>query len=238
MPQPKKGTLEAMVAAEVEAILDQRLDLKRVESADGVSDNWTFLGRALPHGVELIDFYHAAAHLEDAFDAADGADDPRATAQLEKDRHRLRYETGGASKVIRALRHLRSTRPGCERIGQVLGDFRNYRHRMGDAEAKDQGLPIGSAVVEATCKTLVTQRLERSGMRRSEWGGQAIPTLRALRQSNRFEAGWALLSETYRAEVSVPDHVVPPRRLIIHSTMISFGDTPRSTPRSRAAGRR
>ena len=109
---------------------------------------------------------------------------------------------------------------------------------MGDAEAKDQGLPIGSAVVEATCKTLVTQRLERSGMRRSERGGQAIPTLRALRQSNRFEAGWALLSETYRAEVSVPDHVVPLRRPIIHSSMISFGGTPQAdTPGSFANGR-
>ncbi len=46
-------------------------------------------------------------------------------------------------------------------------------------------------------------------MRWSERGGQAIPTLRALLQSNRFESGRALLSETYRAEVSVPDHVVP-----------------------------
>ena len=95
MPQPKKGTLEAMVAAEVEAISGQCPDLARVESADGASDNWTFLGRVHPHGVELIDFHHAAEHLEDAFDAADGADDPRATAQFEKDRHRLRHETGG-----------------------------------------------------------------------------------------------------------------------------------------------
>ena len=76
----------------------------------------------------------------------------------------------------------------------------------------EQRLPLAAY----TCKTLVTQRLERSGMRWSERGGQAIPTLRALLQSNRFESGWALLSETYRAEVSVPDHVVPLRRPIIH----------------------
>ena len=87
---------------------------------------------------------------------------------------------------------------------------------MGYAEAKDKGLPIGSGVVEATCKTLVTERLKRSGMRWSERGGQAILTLRALLQSNRFESGWALLSNTYRAEVSAPHNVVPLRRPRIH----------------------
>ena len=165
---------------------------------------------------ELIDFFHAAEHLKGAFDAAYGADDPKATAQFEKYRHLLRHETGGAEKVIRALRHLCSKHPECERVAQVLGYFRNNRHRMGYAEAKAQGLPIGSGVVEATCKTLVTERLKRSGMRWSERGGQAILTLRALLQSNRFDSGWSLLLQTYRAEVSAPDNVVPLRRPRLH----------------------
>ena len=76
-------------------------------------------------------------------------------------------------------------------------------------------LPIGSGVVEATCKTLVTERLKRSGMRWSERGGQAL-TLRALLQSHRFESGWSLLLQTYRADVSAPDNVVPLRRPRIH----------------------
>ena len=141
---------------------------------------------------------------------------PRRVAQFEKYRHLLRYDDDGVAQVIRALRHLRSKHPECERIAQVLGYFRNNRHRMGYAEAKDQGLPIGSGVVEATCKTLVTERLKRSGMRWSERGGQAILTLRALFQSHRFESGWSLLLQTYRAEVSAPDNVVPLRRPRIH----------------------
>ena len=176
----------------------------------------TFLSRVLPEGVELIDFFHAAQHLSDAFDAAYGANDPKAVAQFEKYRHLLRYDDDGVAQVIRALRHLRSKHPECERIAQVLGYFRNNRHRMGYAEAKGQGLPIGSGVVEATCKTLVTERLKRSGMRWSERGGQAILTLRALLQSHRFESGWSLLLQTYRADVSAPDNVVPLRRPRIH----------------------
>ena len=92
--------------------------------------------------------WHAAEHLKDAFDAAYGADDAQATAQFEKYRHRLRHETGGVGRVIRALRHLRLQHPGNERIAQALGYFRNNQHRMGYAEAKAQGLPIGSGVVE------------------------------------------------------------------------------------------
>ncbi|MDE0058982.1 MAG: hypothetical protein OXP07_12740 [Defluviicoccus sp.] len=143
-----------------------------------------------------------------------GADDAQATAQFEKYRHRLRYETGGVGRVIRALRHLRLQHPGNERIAQALGYFRNHQHRMGYAEAKAQGLPIGSGVVEATCKTLVTERLKRSGMRWSMHGGQAILTLRAWLQSDRFDSGWAVLSDTYRSEVAAPENVVPLRRHI------------------------
>ena len=148
--------------------------------------------------------FHAAEHLSDAFDAAYGADDPKATAQFEKYRHRLRHEVDGVVRVIRALRHLRSQHPGNERIAQALGYFRNNQHRMGYAQAKARRLPVGSGVVEATCKTLVTERLKRSGMRWSVRGGQAILTVRAWLQSNRFEAGWAVLSDTYRSEVSPP----------------------------------
>ncbi len=70
-------------------------------------------------------------------------------------------------------------------------------------------MPIGSGVVEATCKTLVTQRLKRSGMRWSMHGGQAILTLRARLQSDHFDSGWAVLSDTYRSEVAAPDVAAP-----------------------------
>ena len=92
-------------------------------------------------------------------------------AHYEKLRHLLRHELDGVEKVIRSLNHLRRTHPGNKRIAEVLGYLRNNRHRMGYAEAKAQNLPIGSGVVEAACKTLVTQRMKRSGMRWRHAGG-------------------------------------------------------------------
>ena len=148
MPESHKATLKTILAAEVEAVLAKRPDLTVVKLADGAKDNWTFLTGALPDGVELIDFYHAAEQLKGAFDAAHGADSPTAAAQFKKYRHRLRHEPDGVNRVIRALVYLRSKSPGNERIVQVLGYFRGNRHRMGYADAKAQGLPIGSGVVE------------------------------------------------------------------------------------------
>jgi hypothetical protein len=42
------------------------------------------------------------------------------------------------------------------------------------------GLPIGSGVTEAACKTLFTQRLKLSGMRWSAEGAQLILNLRSI----------------------------------------------------------
>ena len=73
-------------------------------------------------------------------------------------------------------------------------------------------LPIGSGVVEAACKTLVSQRLKRSGMRWRVPGGQAILTFRALCQSERFERAWPLLVETYKQTVTLPGKVIALRK--------------------------
>jgi len=209
MPQAKKATLKEMLAAEVNAALAQRPELQLVKLADGPKDNWSYLSTELPEGVELVDFYHAAEQLKDAFDAAYGENSPAALAQFEKCRHRLRHEAEGVEKVIRALVYLRKKHPRRERIRQVLKYFRRHRRRMRYAEAAAAKLPIGSGVVEAACKTLVTQRMKRSGMRWRHEGGQAILTLRALVQSERFDRGWQLLAETYRTDVELPDNVVP-----------------------------
>ena len=210
MPEARKATLKQMLSAEVNAALEQRPDLRLVKLADGARDNWSYLGELAPQAEgsdELVDFFHAAEQLKAATDAAYGENDLWGRTQYEKYRHRLRHEPGGVERVIRGLRYLRGKHPRRKRIKEVLGYFCRNRNRMDYAGAAQRGLPIGSGVVEAACKTLVTERLKRSGMRWREAGGQAILTLRGWAQSDRFGAAWSLLSQTYRTEVSVPDDV-------------------------------
>jgi len=208
MPQAKKAALKSTLAAEVHAVLAQRPELTVVKVADGARDNWTFLTALVPEGEERVDFFHAAEQLKAALDAAYGENDAKGRSQFEKLRHVLREDTDGVDKVIRALIHLRSKHPRRKRIREVLGYFRRHRRRMDYADAAARSLPIGSGVIEATCKTLATQRMKRSGMRWRHDGGQAILTLRALMQSHRFDHAWDLLSETYRTEVTLPENVV------------------------------
>lgn len=215
MPEAKKATLKSMLAAEVHAVLGKRPELTVVKVADGARDNWTFLTGLVPEGEQRVDFFHAAEQLKAALDAAYGENDPKGRAQFDKLRHVLREDPDGVNKTIRALIYLRSKHPRRQRIGEVLGYFRRHRRRMDYADAASRSLPIGSGVVEATCKTLATQRLKRSGMRWRHAGGQAILTLRGLVQSKRFEHAWHRLSDTYRTEVQLPDNVVAlPRKRV------------------------
>ncbi len=208
MPEAKKATVKRMLAAELAAVRQERPGLRVVKLADGAKDNWTFLSEDLSGGEERIDFYHAAEHLKAAFAAAYGENTPKARTQFETYRHILRDEREGVAKVIRALVYLRDRHPRRKTLATELGYFRRHRARMGYAAAKAQGLPIGSGVVEAACKTLVTQRMKRSGMRWRHEGGQALLTLRGLVQSDRFDHGWRMLAQCYRANVTAPADVV------------------------------
>lgn len=208
MPEAKKATLKTMLSAELDTVLGRRPDLEVVTVADGAHDNWRYLDALAPDATAVVDFYHAAEQLKSALDARYGENDAKGRAQFHKLRHILLDDCDGVEKVIRALAYQRKQFPRRKRIGEVLRYFRRNRHRMRYADTQARNLPVGSGVVEAACKTLVTQRLKRSGMRWRHPGGQAILTLRALLQSSRFDQAWVLLSKTYRQDVTVPDNVV------------------------------
>lgn len=210
MPEPNKATLKRTLLADVTAALAERPDLQIVKLADGANDNWTFLSSILPNGVEVIDFYHAAEHLNGAVASVYGDGTVEARGRFEGLRFNLRNDPDGVAKVIRSLDYLRKAHPKNTTVVRELAYFRKNRHRMRYAELAKQGLPIGSGVVEAACKTLVTQRMKQSGMRWNEDGGQAILTVRGWTQSgDRFDRAWSLLAATYQAEVTLLQNVVP-----------------------------
>ena len=208
MPETHKATLKSQLTAEVIGALIQRPDLKVVKLADGATDNWSYLSDTLPFGIECLDFYQAREHLSDALAAAYGEGTPRYRERFDTLCDVLRDDPQGADKIIEALCRWRRRYPRRQRIHKAVAYFREHRHRMPYARLRAQNLPIGSGVVEAACKTLVSQRLKRSGMRWRAAGGQAILTFRALCQSDRFDRAWLLLAATYKRPVGLPRKVI------------------------------
>ena len=207
-PETKKKTLKEMLAAEIAAILNARPELRLMKVADGAADNWTFLSGALPAGDEAVDFFHASEHLHSAIAAAYGDGTRETQFRHESLRDVLRDDEQGVEKTIRALKHLATKYPQRQNITRALKYFRGNRKRMRYAELKSRGLPIGSGVVEAACKTLVAQRLKQSGMRWSTGGAQAILTPRGWDQSERFDHAWSLVAATFHADITVLANVI------------------------------
>ena len=209
MPEAKKVTLKKMLLDEVLDVLAERPDLRLVKVADGARDNWTYLSEILPDGVEVVDFFHACEHLHVAACAAYGENNRDGQAWWEKWRHILRHDDHGVERVIRALAYQAGRHPRRKKLRRELTYFRRNRSRMDYARLTDEALPIASGIVESACRTLVTQRLKRSGMRWRHEGGQAVLTFRSLVQSDRFDRGWALLRSAYVGDVELPENVIP-----------------------------
>ena len=210
MPEAKKKTLKNELSQIITKILAQKSDLTLVKLADGARDNWRYLGNVLRpgEGIEILDFYHASEHLNKAIEAAYGKDTAAGKSHYKKYRSLLKHDEIGVSKVIRTLNYLHKKHPKRKQIKIELNYFKNNRHRMNYAQATAEKLPIGSGVTEASCKTLVTQRLKCSGMRWDISGGQGVLTARGLIQSELFDGGWALLTQSYKEEIYLPENVV------------------------------
>ena len=176
--------------------------------ADGAETNWdrlaeieAALGLPSEGRVKIVDFYHGCDHLKNGCDAIWGESTPRSRAEFLRLKTFLKGRRRRGPTVLFALSNIMPVEPRAT-VGNALEAeltyFRNQRPRMNYPEYLRQNLPIASGVVEAACKTLVTQRLKRSGMAWTVAGGQALLTFRSLIQSQRWSSAWTLLAADFR----------------------------------------
>jgi hypothetical protein len=199
MPEEDTPTFNAKLDREVGHVLKELpTGCQIVCLADGALGIWNYFKThpQLKKAVHINDFHHAAEHLSDISVALFGEGSVEAEAWFKKYRSILKKKVGGAECVIRSIRYyLRIEGIRSPKRREVIQDglrfFTRNRSRMKYAEYRRRGLPIGSGVVEAACKTLVGQRFKRSGMRWSIEGGQNILNLRAVVLSKRWDAFWA-----------------------------------------------
>lgn len=132
----------------------------------------------------VLDFWHACGHVQQLAEGLFGAG-ARAWGWFRKWRRWLRDRHQGAAHVLRSAMWHYNNGPRRTQAGEALF-WEGYRYLrrhapwMRYAQYRRQGLPIGSGVTEAACKTVFAERLKRSGMTWGREGGQVIVDLRVL----------------------------------------------------------
>jgi hypothetical protein len=149
----------------------------------------------------IIDFYHACEHLSHLAEALHGKSTGEANDWYSRYREILKGSEKGAVKLIRSAGYyLKNNTYGTTRTKEAnrhLGYFKKHKRYMDYSKYKENGWPIGSGVIEAACKSVVKQRMCRSGQRWSIKGGQAILNLRTIVKSERWDNFWSEFTNKY-----------------------------------------
>lgn len=172
-----------------------------LESADvwvGLTDGGAgldeFLRVYFPRAEVILDFYHAAEHLNDLAKALHPADAGAAGELAGQWCHQLKHDGGAAVLAALDAVDLRGKKPAareCHR--RVTMYVRKNLWRMDYPRYRANGWLIGSGHIESACKGVIGQRLKGGGMRWSEAGADAVGHLRALFKSEKgqWDACWA-----------------------------------------------
>ena len=135
-----------------------------------------------------MDLFHAREHLHDLarkleFMLLDRKDEWLA-ARLED------LDYGYIDGIVAATRQYPLVGTKKDEIDTALGYFENNAPRMRYHWFRKCGLFVGSGVVEASCKTVIGQRLKRAGMHWTVNGADAIAALRCQQASRPEDQIW------------------------------------------------
>jgi hypothetical protein len=201
MPESGQGTLSAQLTALLTKVLSlwhgQGQPPPRLAYVtDGGSHPKEYYKQVLRHMADpwrrgqkltwewIVDFWHACGYVHQLAEAL-FRDSARSWRWFRKCRHWLRDRHQGVVQVVRsAMGHYNTGRALSKAKDEMFWKAYSYLRKhavwMKYAHYKCQGLPIGSGVTEAACKTVFAERLKRSGMTWSRAGGQVIVDLRVL----------------------------------------------------------
>jgi len=187
-----------------EVAMRRRNDQPMVCLMDGQRSLWTSCATHLPQSnrVEILDLLHAVEYVWNAAYLFHPEGSDAATAFV-RDRV-LRILRGEVGYVIGGLRQMATKRglPAKKRkkLTQICNYLDRNRQRMRYDEYLRAGYPIASGVIEGACRHVVKDRMERSGMRWTIDGAQAMLDLRTTSVNDQWSAFQAhrIQAETQR----------------------------------------
>jgi len=175
-----------------EVVMRRRNNQPMVCLMDGQRSLWTSCAAHLPRSnvAEILDLLHAMEYVWNAAYLFHPEGSNAATAFV-RDRV-LRILRGEVGYVIGGLRQMATKRglPAKKRkkLTQICNYLNRNRHRMRYDEYLGAGYPIASGVIEGACRHVVKDRMERSGMRWTIDGAQAMLDLRSTSVNDQWSA--------------------------------------------------
>jgi hypothetical protein len=161
----------------------------RVALTDGAEPLQKHMRAKLPGFTLVLDIIHVDEHLWKAGTALYGETEAVRTTWVETQMQDIL--SSHTDRVIQRLEKEASDLPKSSSVGKVLGQVANYLRRnteyMDYADYLRHGWPIGTGVVEGTCRHLVKDRMELSGMRWTLSGAGALLALRAVNENGDWE---------------------------------------------------
>lgn len=168
-----------------------------MQVTDDARVNWYFLERHTQY--QVLDFFHATEYLAEASHAMPPIDTSLRKIWLDLACHRLKHEFNAASQLLSEMSNMLTNRQKqglVDKLKSAITYFKNQRQRMDYNFYQMNNLPIGSRVTEAACKTLIKQRLCKSGMK---WKNQDISMVLHLSAlistKGRWEQFWERINQ-------------------------------------------
>lgn len=162
---------------------------KVVVLGDGGPWIWGIAAQCFPWATETVDLYHAREHLANLGKVVYGPTSVEAKQWAAARSEQL--DDGDVEAVITSMKRLRPRQNNAgEEVRKAINYFQTNKGRMRYAKFRQQGLFVGSGVVEAGCKIVVGLRLKQSGMRWTVNHANTIIALRCCQLSRRWEEFW------------------------------------------------
>ncbi len=164
----------------------------------------------------IVDFYHASEYVGQLAEVL--FDHPRSRrAWARKMCKWMKHKPNGLFRVLHSAAKFHSekrlTKKDEDQYRKAYGYLSNHKQWMDYSEYRRYGLPIGSGVTEAACKTVFTQRFKESGMSWKNESGQIILDLRVIRLSG-------LWTEVHRAYLKCLPHIPYATKSALHEITV------------------
>ena len=165
----------------------------KVIVGDGAKWIWNWAEDNYPGAVQILDFFHAKEKLVE-FARSQWSQEDKRSEWIEIQLACLRNDD--VEGVLQTVRSCRTRNPEARQAKEkLIRYYVEHEDRMQYKTYRDQGLLIGSGPIEAAHRSVIQQRMKRSGQKWTEKGAGAMANLRCYRCSS----AWNLVEKIIQA---------------------------------------